>query len=103
MNASSSIESLGDSFTVATKTKLLFFTKPHSSVIPFLIEGRMTLERGFQIYYSTTDETVLQELHDQLCQEVQLGGYNTMLQLIKANQPPLADIHLTQYITGFKY
>ena len=103
MNATSSVDSLGDRFTVTTKTKLFFFTKPHTSVIPFLINGRMTPERGFQVYYSTTDDDILQEWHDRLCQEVEFGGYRNMAELVRVNQPPIADMRLVQYITGFKH
>ena len=103
MNATSSVDSLGDRFTVMTRSKLFLFTKPNTSVIPFLINGRMTPERGFQVYYSTTDETILQEWHDRLCQEVRWGNYRGMAELVRANQSPITDMRLAQYVTGFKY
>ena len=103
MNIEASINHYSDRFTVWTKTKLFLFNKPHTSVMPFLINGKWTPERGFQVHYSTSDEAVLQRLHDQFCLNLSVGEYSAMRELIRANQSTLKDLSLAQFITGFKY
>ena len=63
----------------------------------------MTPERGFQVYYATTDEAVLQEWHERLGREVECGRYRALLELARANQPLVSDMRLVEYVTGFKY
>lgn len=105
MNVSQTETFLDDKITVTTKTKVLFMTKPQSGVIPFLLNGRMTAERGFLVFYSITDEEILQELHEALCSQVRYGSYEAMKERVMRHQSPFLDEfeHLTQYVTGFKY
>lgn len=92
-----------DSFSIITQTTVFFVTKPHTSVVPFLFNGRMTPERGFQVYFSTADEGVLQMWHERLCDEVRCGNYRVMMQLAREGQSPVTVPELAQFVIGFKF
>lgn len=104
MKISTSIDFADDKITVTTRMKILFVAKPHSSVIPFLLNGRMTPEKGFMVFYSAVDDDVLQALHNALCYEVECGNYRAMREFVMRGQSPLVDegMQLSQYILGFK-
>jgi len=103
VNVTTSVDCFNDQFTVMTKTKIFLITKPHTSVIPFLRDGRVTMDKGFQVYYSTTDDEILKIFHETICTAVQGGCYPIMLENIKRNQPPIPSPEMMQHITGFKY
>ena len=56
---SDTIQVSNDVFSVATTTRFMLYSKPHSVVIPFRLNGKLTLERGFLVEYTTDDADVL--------------------------------------------
>ena len=103
MKISEDIQVDNDQFNVSTMTKSFFATNPRSSVIPALLNGSMTAQRGFQIHYSTSDEAMLRAFHEALCVAVKSGNYAAMLASVRSNQVPSDISQLAEFVTGFKY
>jgi hypothetical protein len=95
----------GDSlFKVKTVTRFLFISKPHSVVIPQILNNKVTLDRGFLIEYATHDPEVLGQWHTLLCRKVQAGLFGLMLEQAHQGVFPLeqGEMPLAVYVKGFR-
>ena len=92
-------------FMVETTTRfLLIWTKPHSVVIPHILNGKPTMARGFLVEYTTSDPEVLEEWHKLLCYKVQRGLFELMLEHAHTGTLSLEEdeMHLAPYVKGFR-
>ena len=101
---SDTIQVSNNVFSVVTTRRFVFCRKPHSAVIPFRLNGKFTLERGFMVVYTTEKPEVMQEWHYLLCEKVRSGMYEVMLEEARTGLFPLEEdeMHLAPYIKGFR-
>ncbi|MGA2863575.1 MAG: hypothetical protein ABSF95_03705 [Verrucomicrobiota bacterium] len=97
---------VGDSvFTVTTTTRGLFMTtKPHSVVIPYRLHGKRTASLGLLVKYTTCDPEVLEAWHEVLCQKVQSGMFDVMVQGARTGDFPFEEdeMDLAPYLMAFR-
>jgi hypothetical protein len=92
-------------FMVTTTTRfMLIYRKPHSVVIPHMLGGRRTLERGFMVEYTTKDDYVLSLWHELLCKKLRDGMYEVMREQAREGLFPLeeSEQYLASYVRGFR-
>jgi hypothetical protein len=91
-------------FMVSTVTKWFFISKPHSVVIPHILNGKHTASRGFLVEYATSDPEILQDWHQLLCQKVREGLFDLMLQQAHEGLFPFVEeeMHLAAFVKGFR-
>jgi len=93
-----------DVFTVGVQTHFFLFKKPHAVVIPKLLAGRFTAERGFMIEFTTDDPEILMQWHQELCEEVASGNYGEMVGRARMGLFPIDDDdpEMIAMIKGFR-
>ena len=103
MNETTTIDLGSDRFTVMTKSKVFFMSNPQTAVIPVLLNGQRTSDKGFLVCYSTTDEEILKTLHEAICKNFKCRPYAAMLYSMRNSASIFSCSELDQYITGYKY
>jgi hypothetical protein len=104
MKESENIHVDNNLFMVSTMTKWLFISKPHSVVIPHILNGRPTASRGFLVEYATSDPSILHRWQEMLCQKVREGLFDLMLEQAHQGLFPFAEEEsdLMLHVKGFR-